>query len=273
MKAIFDGQLAGSKANSKYKYDEESMRGILDNVFMSRFRLKLASELGVSDTDFAAGYDGLMQMIHLLHSSTQNKEDVVETSRRTLCGLFPNWPPFAPKGKTGLLWWFGVLFATPFPAFSARLNALVTWWAAQWLMGPCTLEDLLPEDVSVTTADTTARGSPSDSEGLANVVRPGQRLVVHRCRFLEEANCASVCLHTCKLPTQRFFNADMSVPMRMIPDYETFECVFEFGNSPTPEDEADARSVSCFSNCPSRRAPSESQLVGACMPLSTASGP
>jgi hypothetical protein len=28
---------------------------------------------------------------------------------------------------------------------------------------------------------------------------------------------------TCKLPTQQFFNLDMGVPMRMLPNYETFE--------------------------------------------------
>ena len=41
-----------------------------------------------------------------------------------------------------------VLFARPFPAFSGRLNAWVTSWAAQWLMGPCSLEGLAPEDLS-----------------------------------------------------------------------------------------------------------------------------
>lgn len=42
-------------------------------------------------------------------------------------------------------------------------------------------------------------------------------------RYLEEASCASVCVATCKLPTQQFFNEDMSVPMRMLPNYETYE--------------------------------------------------
>ena len=51
------------------------------------------------------------------------------------------------------------------------------------------------------------------------------------------------------MPTQDFFNNDMSVPMRMIPDYETLECRFQFGVPPTPEDEADARAVSCLAAC------------------------
>ena len=117
-----------------------------------------------------------------------------------------------------MLWWFGVLFARPFPVFSAKLNAWVTWWAAQWLMGPCVLEDLSP---------------PSEAPGEGTMVGDGkgQRLLVKRCRYLEEAGCASICVNTCKMPTQAFFNEDMSVPMRMVPNYEDYSCSFEFGVS------------------------------------------
>eukprot|EP00966_Prymnesium_polylepis_P291547 6733738-Prymnesium_polylepis.1 len=71
----------------------------------------------------------------------------------------------------------------------------------------------------------------------------GQQLLVHRCRFLEQAACASVCVNVCKMPTQAFFNEEMAVAMRMEPDYETLECRFKFGVPPTTADEADARSV------------------------------
>jgi hypothetical protein len=261
-KATLDGNLAGSKANPSFKYDEAAMRGPFDRVFMSLFRAKLAKELDVSDQEFPPGYCGLMQMIRLLHSST-TKEGVVEASQRTLRSLFPDWPPFAPKEKVGLLWWFGVLFAKPFPGFSARLNAWVTWWAAQWLMGPCELEDLVLQDGQSGKGVGSAGISRGTSESS---VLSGQRLVVKRCRFLEEAGCASVCVHTCKLPTQKFFNEDMSVPMRMLPDYETYECVFEFGTAPTPEDEADARAVSCFAACPSKaERPTSHVAGGSCM--------
>jgi hypothetical protein len=53
------------------------------------------------------------------------------------------------------------------------------------------------------------------------------------------------------MPTQEFFNLDMGVPMRMIPDYETLECRFQFGVKPTEDDEAAARGVACFVACPS----------------------
>ena len=58
-------------------------------------------------------------------------------------------------------------------------------------------------------------------------------------------------MNACKLPTQQFFNEEMGVPMRMLPDYETLECRFQFGVSPTLDDERDVRSVPCFAACPS----------------------
>lgn len=55
------------------------------------------------------------------------------------------------------------------------------------------------------------------------------------------------------MPTQQFFNDDMGVPMRMLPDYETLQCRFQFGVPPTDEDEAEARSAPCFGACPMAR--------------------
>ena len=145
-----------------------------------------------------------------------------------------------------------MLFARPFPVFAGRLNSWVTWWAAQWLMGPCTLDDLSPEDLAA---------APSELYG-----GQGAQVLVHRCRFLEEAGCASVCVNACKMPTQAFFNEQMGVPMRMVPDYETLECRFKFGLPPSLEDEEEARAVACFSACPAKGAlrgsPTRCAMVG-----------
>ena len=85
-----------------------------------------------------------------------------------------------------------MLFARPLPAFAARINVFVTWCAAQWLMGPCTIEDLGPEerDASVVPGDGA-----------------GQQLLVHRCRFLDEAKCASVCVQylPCTFPVPSLY--------------------------------------------------------------------
>ena len=43
----------------------------------------------------------------------------------------------------------------------------------------------------------------------------------------------------------------MGLPLTMTPDYETGECQFAFGVSPTEEEERDAMNTPCLSRCPS----------------------
>ena len=86
---------------------------------------------------------------------------------------------------------------------------------------------------------------------LDGVVLKNQGLLVKRCRFLEESGCASVCVNSCKIPTQNFFMEDMGLPLTMTPDYETYECQFSFGILPTAESELEAKSTPCLLRCPS----------------------
>lgn len=78
-----------------------------------------------------------------------------------------------------------------------------------------------------------------------------QGLLVKRCRFLEESGCASVCVNSCKIPTQKFFAEDMGLPLTMTPDYETGECQFSFGLSPSAQEEFEAKNTPCLGRCPS----------------------
>jgi len=212
-----------------------------DQFFLKTFRSGLSQTLLKPDTDFADGYEGMMDMVRELHQTSSTPAEAVARARRTLVNLFPDFPPSLKPGLPGLLYWFQILFAGPFPAFSAKLNTRVTSLAAQWLMGPCEVLDL------DSTSSSSLPSSPPPL--LAAGDGSSQLLLVKRCRYLEEGNCASLCVHTCKLPTQQFFNEDMRVPMRMIPDYETYECRFEFGVRPTSEDEQDAKDIPCFSAC------------------------
>ena len=201
-----------------------------DAFFERAFRAALAAELGRDSN--VHGFSGIVDLARRL-VATRGPASAV-AARRVLNELFPDWPPFAPAGRRGLPYWFEQLFARPFPAFSAKLNAWATAQMGQWLMGPCEVTNL---DADVRTRSTVGDGV-------------GQQVVVRRCRFLEEAACASICVNACKMPTQSFFNEDMGVPMRMVPDYKTLSCKFQFGVAPTAEDEAEARSVPCFAACP-----------------------
>ena len=90
----------------------------------------------------------------------------------------------------------------------------------------------------------------NDVELDDGTIYKNQGLLVKRCRFLEESGCASICVNSCKIPTQQFFLEDMGLPLTMTPDYETHECQFSFGVLPSEQGELDARSTPCLSRCP-----------------------
>ena len=197
-KPFTDGQLAGRSADPSFAYDQATMSKPLDGFFLERFRSRLAEELGVSNGEFRPGYEGLMDLIAYLHGSGSgyNMTLVTERSRRTLNGLFPNWPPGAPSDEVGLLFWFRILFARPFPAFSAKLNAWVTWLAAQWLMGPCSLDNLdvvggrLASSTATPLAKATAGPIYFDGSGLYPMIIE-----------LQSAAAAAVQQHAAKIGT------------------------------------------------------------------------
>ncbi|CAM9627123.1 unnamed protein product [Ectocarpus sp. 4 AP-2014] len=199
----------------------------LDQILLGLFRSKLAEEVGGDGDAFDPGYDGLMDMIKVLNEKFPSKRKTQEASRRVLKSLFPSWLPAS----------FAVMFSKPFPAFSSRLNAWVTLVASQWLMGPSKLNDIEIDD---------------------GTVGVGHGLLVERCRFLEAAGCASVCMNTCKarrrVPTEEFFAKDMGLALEMTPNYEDFSCQFSFNKTPLARDMDEAFRVACFEQCPSRGA-------------------
>jgi hypothetical protein len=109
------------------------------------------------------------------------------------------------------------------------MNAWATMVAGTWLMGECEINHV-----------ETDSGDIGKHQGL----------LVKRCRFLEESGCASVCVNSCKIPTQSFFIEHMGLPLTMTPDYETFECQFAFGKTPTEQDELEAKETPCLASCP-----------------------
>mmetsp|Transcript_31127 Transcript_31127/g.75224 ORF Transcript_31127/g.75224 Transcript_31127/m.75224 type:complete len:495 (-) Transcript_31127:1337-2821(-) len=188
------------------------------------------ASLNISD-----GYAGIIELTEALNARYTDRLVVQHKARLTLRQLFPSWlPP-----------WFAVLFARPFPQFSARLNAWATLMGGTWLMGECELNDVV---VVVPVGGEEDEGSPPGT--TETTILKNQGLLVKRCRFLEESGCASVCVNSCKVPTQNFFLEDMGLPLRMTPDYETYECQFDFGIKPTAEDELKAKQTPCLERCP-----------------------
>ena len=198
----------------------------MDTLFLVVFRRALAQHTDGPDstrpwTDFR-GITELAARLNQQHKT--NQTHIHWAARQTLQSLFPSWMPSQ----------YAKLFSKPFPGFAARMNAWATYVAGTWLMGPCQVNDIILVDPA--TGD--------------EMIGRRQGLLVERCRFLEESQCASVCVNSCKIPTQDFFLHDMGLPLTMEPNYETFECQFSFGKLPTVETELLATSTPCLQACP-----------------------
>ncbi|KAL4522943.1 hypothetical protein Ndes2526A_g07669 [Nannochloris sp. 'desiccata'] len=180
----------------------------------------MVQALGGKDSPME-GYPAIIDLTRRLNA-LGSPQDTQKATRNILISLFPSWLPGA----------FKIMFSKPLPDFSCRLNALATWATCQWLMGECEINDVEIDGGSIGT---------------------GHGVLVKRCRYLEDAGCASVCINSCKVPTQTFFLQDMGLPLTMTPNYETYECQFTFGLTPQDEKEDEAFKTPCFVGCPSKK--------------------
>lgn len=191
-----------------------------NNAIMALFRRKMVVALA-EDTE-AQGYDAIIDLTRKLNSKYKHPKQTQEATKKILKSLFPGWLPGA----------FSAMFSRPVPQLACQLNAWVTTLTCQWLMGPCKINDL-------ELADGT--------------VRPRQGVLVERCRYLEEAGCASICINSCKVPTQEFFQENMGLMLTMTPNYEDYSCQFSFGQAPLSQDQDDVFAIPCFQQCPSKK--------------------
>ena len=138
-----------------YASDAGPLGRLVDLACESAFRSSLAREAGGDDN--TPGFDGIINLAQKLVAVEPRSAAATRVrARGVLRGLFPDWPPAPGAEQPGLLWWFTQLFAKPFPEFSAKLNAKVTWAAGGWLMGPLELRDLEEESGAVHNSNFTA---------------------------------------------------------------------------------------------------------------------
>ncbi|XP_054803832.1 beta-carotene isomerase D27, chloroplastic isoform X2 [Prosopis cineraria] len=181
---------------------------VFDNLFLQLFRNKLVAGGGGRNekeihhsTPFQEvgwdsnkpGYDGLIEVANQLMMKGRTRIDTIEAAVRVLRSLFP---PF-------LLELYKMLIA-PIGGgkVAAMMVARVTALTCQWLMGPC----------KINSVDLDNGGSCSSG------------VYVERCKYLEESKCASICVNTCKFPTQTFFLDHMGVPLLMEPNFSDYSC-------------------------------------------------
>ncbi|WOL11799.1 beta-carotene isomerase D27, chloroplastic [Canna indica] len=194
--------------------------GPLDDLLLEFFRKKMVEEVGWDSEK--PGYIGLIEVAHYLMMKGKNISETEESAVRVLQSLFPP-----------LLLVLYKMLISPINdgKVASMMLAKATAILCQWLMGPCTVN-------SVDLAD----GSSSVSG-----------VFVERCKYLEESKCLGVCVNTCKLPTQRFFNEYMGVPLYMEPNFSDYSCQFNFGVLPPPPASDKALHEPCLAICPNAR--------------------
>ncbi|KAH7292815.1 hypothetical protein KP509_28G000200 [Ceratopteris richardii] len=145
--------------------------------------------------------------------------EVEAASVRILKSLFP--PLLLPL--------FRALIAPLFEGkIAAVLTARVTQATCQWLMGHCSVNAVEIHD--------------------GTLLESG--VLVERCKYLEESKCAGICVHTCKMPSQKFITEYMGVPLTMEPNFEDLSCQFKFGVTAPLRMDDESFKTHCLDICP-----------------------
>jgi len=132
-----------------------------------------------------------------------------------------------------------------FPTWTTNFSFFLVFYILfPWLMGPMEGDDFVDVEVPQSLRNVFFF--------LPATVRLPQTAKAERCRFLEQAQCASVCVNSCKVPSQEWLTEDFGMPLHIQPNYDDFSCRWRFGVEAPPLQEDEAIMVPCFSNCPSK---------------------
>jgi len=181
------------------------------------FAKRMASQLGRQD--YPPGYDGFVELSREIvrgRSAAEQRDAVASV----LASLLP------PGGPAR----FRALF--PLSRWSAEANAVFTMAGFKWLVGPMAVEE----------TEVVFEGR---EEAWKSAVR------IEKCRYLEEAGCAGLCVNLCQRPTQDFFADAFGLPLRMEPNFEDLSCVMRFGVPALSYEEDPVAKQTCFQGeCP-----------------------
>jgi hypothetical protein len=109
--------------------------------------------------------------------------------------------------------------------FSFELLGVLTPILFPFLVGPCKTE----------------------SWTAPNGERIRSKVVIERCRFLEESGCKGMCVGLCQQPTVQFFNDDLGLTMSMVPNFDTGGCELTWGME--PEALQESQDLRCYATC------------------------
>eukprot|EP00933_Yihiella_yeosuensis_P044793 TRINITY_DN40068_c0_g1_i1.p1 TRINITY_DN40068_c0_g1~~TRINITY_DN40068_c0_g1_i1.p1 ORF type:complete len:450 (-),score=68.19 TRINITY_DN40068_c0_g1_i1:87-1436(-) len=217
--------------------DYESIdRTPVSQVLMGTVRNLLAESAGHDSP--TPGYDGVIELVREVNDMEGTAEELQLRARK----VFENILPSLYIGWVPPLW---KQYVQPnLPSWSTNFSFFVVFYTLfPWLMGPMEGEDFIDVEVP--------KSLRSVLFFLPETVRVPQSVKAERCRFLEKANCASVCVNTCKVPSQGWLKDDFGMELHIQPNYDDFSCRWRFGVPAPPLQEDEAVMVPCFTACPS----------------------
>ena len=168
----------------------------ISKVLIRTIRGLLVEEVG-KDTDPRPwdNFDAVLTPVREVNDMDGTARDVTVRAKRVFAGILPalyiGWVPpiwknavskVAPQWASNYA--FVLVFTTLFP----------------WLMGP--MEGIDHVDVPVPESLRKA------FKFLPETVKVPQAIKAERCRFLEQSGCASVCVNSCKAPSQEWLAED-----------------------------------------------------------------
>eukprot|EP00439_Symbiodinium_sp_Y106_P002964 s2434_g1.t1 len=180
----------------------------------------------------------VMELVREVNDMEGTAKELQVRARKVFEGILPNlfigWiPPLWKK-----------YFQPNAPQWLSNYSFfLVFYLLFPWLMGPMEGDDHVDVEVP--------QSWRSVLPFLPESVRVPQTVKAERCRFLESANCASVCVNTCKVPSQGWLTDDFGMKLHIQPNYDDFSCRWKFGVEAPPLEEDEAVMVPCFTTCPS----------------------
>ena len=212
----------------------------VSKILTRTIRGLLVREVGGVDRDPRpwTEFAGIMTAVREVNDMKGSARDVQVRAKRVFAGILPA---------------LGIGFVPPIWKKFIQPNA--PDWAANyafvlvftnlfpWLMGP--MEGV--DHVEVPAPEWLTK----TFKNVPKFVRVPQAVKAERCRFLETSQCASVCVNTCKAPSQEWLKEDFGMDLHIQPNYDDFSCQWKFNVVPPPLYEDAAVMVPCFSKCDS----------------------
>lgn len=208
----------------------------VSQVLMGTVRSLLAKSAGHDSP--TPGYPGVMELVREVNDMDGTAEQLQQRARKVFENILPSlWIGWVPP-----LW---KQYVQPnLPAWFTNFSFfLVFYLLFPWLMGPMEGEDFVEVEVPASWRQVLSF--------LPASVKVPQTVKAERCRFLETANCASVCVNSCKVPSQEWLKDDFGMQLHIQPNYDDFSCRWRFGKPAPPLAEDEAVMVPCFTKCPS----------------------